>query len=109
MLISTTPNVEGRKIKEYRGVVFGEVINGIDFTKDFMASITNFTGGRSEEYEQEIIDARADALTEMSQRAEKIGANAIIGVKVDYEPMSIGERGTSMLMVTASGTAVVLE
>ena len=109
MLISTTPNVEGRKIKEYRGVVFGEVINGIDFTKDFMASITNLMGGRSEEYEQEIIDARADALTEMSQRAEKIGANAIIGVKVDYEPMSIGERGAGMLMVTASGTAVVLE
>ena len=66
-------------------------------------------GGRSEEYEQEIINARADALTEMSQRAEKIGANAIIGVKVDSEPMSIGERGTGMLMVTASGTAVVLE
>lgn len=109
MLISTTPNVEGRKIKEYRGVVFGEVINGIDFTKDFMASITNLMGGRSEEYEQEIIDARADALTEMSQRAEKIGANAIIGVKIDYEPMSIGEGGAGMLMVTASGTAVVLE
>ena len=109
MLISTTPNVEGRKIKEYRGVVFGEVINGIDFTKDFMTSITNFMGGRSEEYEQEIIDARADALTEMSQRAEKIGANAIIGVKVDYEPMNIGARGAGMLMVTASGTAVVLE
>lgn len=109
MLILTTPNVEGRKIKEYRGVVFGEVINGIDFTKDLMAKITNFTGGRSEEYEQEIIDARADALTEMSQRAEKIGANAIIGVKVDYEPMNIGERGSGMLMVTASGTAVVLE
>ena len=109
MLISTTPNVEGRKIKEYRGVVFGEVINGIDFTKDFMARITNVMGGRSEEYEQEIIDARADALTEMSQRAEKIGANAIICVKVDYEPMSIGERSAGMLMVTASGTAVVLE
>ena len=109
MLLSTTSNVEGRKIKEYRGVVFGEVVNGIDFTKDFMANITNFTGGRSEEYEQEIIDARADALTEMSQRAEKIGANAIIGVKVDYEPMSVGEDGVGMLMVTASGTAVVLE
>lgn len=108
MLISTTPNVEGRKIKEYRGVVFGEVVNGIDFTKDFFANITNFIGGRSEEYEQEAIDARADALTEMSERAKKIGANAVVGVKVDYEPLTLGERGC-MLMVTASGTAVVLE
>ncbi len=109
MLISTTPSIDGKTIKEYRGVVFGEVINGINFTKDFMANITNFIGGRSEEYEQEIVDARADALTEMSERAEKIGANAIVGVKVDYEPISIGERGASMIMVTASGTAVVLE
>lgn len=109
MLISTTPSIDGKTIKEYRGVVFGEVINGINFTKDFMANITNFIGGRSEEYEQEIVDTRADALTEMSERAEKIGANAIVGVKVDYEPISIGERGASMIMVTASGTAVVLE
>lgn len=109
MLLSTTPNIEGRNIKEYRGVVFGEIINGIDFTKDFMANITNFIGGRSEEYEQEIINARADALTEMGERAEKIGANAIVGIKVDYEPISISERGAGMLMVTASGTAVVLE
>ena len=109
MLLSTTPTIEGRNIKEYRGVVFGEVINGIDFTKDLIASITNFTGGRSEEYEQELIDARADALTEMSVRAEKVGANAIIGIKVDYEPMAIGERSAGMLMVVASGTAVVLE
>ncbi len=109
MLISTTPSIEGREIKEYCGVVFGEVINGIDFAKDFMASITNFIGGRSAAYEQEIIDARACALTEMIQRAERVGANAIVGVKVDYEPMSIGERGAGMLMVTASGTAVILE
>lgn len=109
MLLSTTPSIEGKTIKEYRGVVFGEVINGIDFTKDFIANITNFMGGRSEEYEQELIDARADALTEMSERAQKIGANAIIGIKIDYEPMSVGENGSGMIMVAASGTAVILE
>ncbi|MBR3055953.1 YbjQ family protein [Candidatus Saccharibacteria bacterium] len=109
MLLSTTTTIEGKKIAEYRGIVFGEVVNGIDFTKDIMASIINIAGGRSEEYEQEIIDARADAITEMSKRAEKIGANAIVGVKIDYEPISTGNSGASMLIVTASGTAVVLE
>lgn len=110
MLLSTTSNIDGKKIKEYRGVVFGEVVNGIDFIKDFTASITNMIGGRAEEYEQEIIDARADALTEMSTRAKKIGANAIIGVKVDYEPLVMGERNSGgMMMVIASGTAVVIE
>lgn len=106
MLISTTSSIEGRKIKEYRGVVFGEVINGVNFIRDFTAGITNVLGGRSTEYEEELIDTRADALNEMIKRAEKIGANAIIGTKVDYE--TIGENG-SMLMVVASGTAVVIE
>lgn len=106
MLISTTSSIEGKTIKEYRGVVFGEVINGVNFIRDFTAGITNVIGGRSTEYEEELIDTRAEALNEMIKRAEKIGANAIIGTKVDYE--TIGENG-SMLMVVASGTAVVIE
>jgi len=106
MIISTTSSLEGKSIKEYRGVVFGEVINGIDFMKDFAASITNFTGGRAEEYEQELVDSRADAISEMIERAKKVGANALVGVKVDVE--TIGENG-SMIMVVASGTAVVVE
>lgn len=105
MLISTTSTIEGKKIKEYKGVVFGEVINGVNFMRDFSASITNIMGGRSTAYEEELINTRADALNEMMQRAEKIGANAIIGVKVDYETMVQG----SMIAVIASGTAVVIE
>ena len=106
MLISTTSTIEGKKIKEYRGIVFGEVINGVDFIKDFTASITNVIGGRGATYEEELINTRADAIKEMMERAEKIGANAVIGVKIDYEPM--GE-SNYMLMVVASGTAVVIE
>ena len=80
-------------------------INGANFVKDFTANITNFIGGRADEYEQELINTRADAITEMIERAEKVGANAIIGVKIDYEPLG----GDSiMLMVVASGTAVVI-
>lgn len=106
MLMSTTSSLDGKVIKEYRGVVFGEVINGINFMRDFTASITNFIGGRATEYEEELINTRADAINEMIKRAEKIGANAIIGVKVDYE--TIGQSG-SMLGVIASGTAVIVE
>jgi len=106
MIISTTSSIEGKQIKEYRGVVFGEVINGVNFMRDFTANITNIIGGRATEYEKELIDTRAEAINEMMKRAEKIGANAIIGVKVDYE--AIGQSG-SMLMVIASGTAVVIE
>ncbi len=106
MLISTTSSIEGRAIKEYRGVVFGEVINGVNFMRDFTAGITNIIGGRATEYEEELINTRAEAINEMMKRAEKIGANAIIGVKFDYE--TIGQSG-SMLAVIASGTAVVIE
>lgn len=106
MLISTTSSIEGKTIKEYRGVVFGEVINGVNFMRDFTAGIANIIGGRSTEYEEELINTRADAINEMMKRAEKIGANAIIGVKIDYE--TIGSSG-SMLAVIASGTAVVTE
>ena len=105
MLISTTASIEGKNIKEYRGIVFGEVINGVNFMRDFTASITNVIGGRAAGYEEELINTRAEAISEMMKRAEKIGANAIIGTQIDYE--TIGENG-SMLMVVASGTAVVI-
>ena len=106
MLITTTSSIEGKVIKEYRGIVFGEVINGVNFIKDFTAGIANFIGGRAATYEEELIDTRADAINEMVKRAEKIGANAIIGVKIDYEPMG---NESSMLMVVASGTAVIIQ
>lgn len=106
MILTTTPTVEGRQIKEYKGVVFGEVVNGVNFLKDFGASIRNFVGGRSSSYESELIDARTKAMDEMASRARQLGANAVIGIDVDYEVL--GEGG-GMLMVTASGTAVVFE
>ncbi len=106
MIITTTNSFEGKIIKEYKGIVFGEVIAGIEFSKDFAASITNLVGGRAKEYEDELVDARASAIQEMIERAKKGSANAIVGVKVDIE--TIGRNG-SMIMVTASGTAVVIE
>jgi len=105
MIITTTPSVEGRKIREYRGIVFGEVVSGVNFLKDFAAGLTNFFGGRSGSYEGELIDARDQAIMEMIRRAEENGANAVVGVDVDYEVLGEG----NMLMVTASGTAVILE
>ena len=108
MLMSTTSTIEGKTIKEYRGIVFGDVINGINFAKDFVANITNYIGGRSVEYEEELVNSRADAIKEMMNRAERIGANGLIGVKIDVETINVGERGI-MLMVVASGTAVVIE
>ncbi len=108
MIISTTSTLEGKTIKEYRGIVFGEAISGINVMSDFTANITNFVGGRVEEYEEELVNARADAISEMSERAKKIGANALVGVKIDTETIGGGEHG-AMLMVVASGTAVVVE
>ena len=106
MIITTTPTVEGKKITSYKGIVFGEVVAGVDFIKDFAAGLTNFFGGRSGSYEGELIEAREGALKEMEKRAGLMGANAIVGVDVDYEVL--GQSG-NMLMVTASGTAVVVE
>jgi uncharacterized protein YbjQ (UPF0145 family) len=106
MLVTTTPGVEGRKISEYKGIVFGEVVSGVNFVKDFAAGLTNFFGGRSGSYEGELIEAREAALREMEKRAEALGANAVVGVDIDYEVL--GQSG-NMLMVTASGTAVVVE
>lgn len=105
MILTTTPTVEGRTIAEYRGLVFGEVIAGVNFVKDFMASIRNITGGRSRSYEQELIDARQQALHELERRAHDLGADAVVGVDIDYEMLG---KENGMMMVTASGTAVKL-
>lgn len=106
MIITTTPTVEGRLIKEYKGVVFGEVINGVNFLKDFGANIRNIIGGRSGTYEGELIEARTKAMDEMASRARQMGANAVVGIDIDYEVLGADN---GMLMVTASGTAVVLD
>lgn len=106
MIVTTTPSVEGYKIVEYKGLVFGEVINGVDFIKDIAAGLTNFFGGRSNSYEGELIDAREYAIKEMTQRAVEMGANAIVAVDIDYEVLG---QTNNMLMVTASGTAVIVE
>ncbi|MGI6605529.1 MAG: putative heavy metal-binding protein [Peptococcia bacterium] len=106
MIITTTPGIEGKRIIEYKGVVFGEVITGVNFLKDFAAGLTNFFGGRSGSYEGELIEARNKALEELAKRAEMIGGNAVVGVDIDYEVLG---QGGNMLMVTASGTAVVVQ
>lgn len=106
MIITTTPSVEGRKIVEYKGIVFGEVVAGVNFIKDFGASIRNIIGGRSSSYEGELIEARENAIHEMKERAHRLGADAVVGVDIDYEVL--GETN-GMLMVTASGTAVKLD
>ena len=105
MIVTTTPSVEGRRITEYKGVVFGEVIAGVNFVKDFVAGLSNFFGGRSGTYEEELINARQQALDEMEQRAAQLGADAVVGVDIDYEVLGADN---GMLMVTASGTAVRL-
>lgn len=105
MILTTTPNVEGYPVKNYLGLVCGEVISGVDFVKDFAAGITNFFGGRSGSYEKELIEAREQAINEMAQRAAQMGANAVVGIDIDYEVLG---QGGNMLMVTASGTAVLV-
>lgn len=105
MIITTTPTVEGRTIREYKGLVTGETIIGANFVKDFFASIRDVVGGRSSSYEQVLSEARDTSMNEMMQRAQQMGANAIVGIDIDYE--TIGANG-SMLMVAVSGTAVVL-
>jgi uncharacterized protein YbjQ (UPF0145 family) len=105
MIFTTTPNIEGRTILEYKGVVFGEVIAGVNFIKDFGASIRNVIGGRSGSYESELITARNQALKELEERALRLGANAVVGIDIDYEVLGANN---GMLMVSASGTAVVV-
>ena len=106
MITTTTPSIEGRRIIEYKGIVFGEIVSGVDFVKDIAASFSNFFGGRSGSYEEELINARRNAIAEMEQRAAHVGANAIVGVDIDYEVLGANN---GMLMVTASGTAVYVE
>ena len=105
MILSTTPTIEGHSIVEYKGVVFGEVVSGVNFIRDFAASIRNFVGGRSGSYEDELIKARSKAMEEMASRASQLGANAVVGIDIDYEVLGADN---GMLMVTASGTAVRL-
>ena len=104
MIVTTTPSVEGYKVAGYYGIVFGEVITGINFLRDFGAGIRNIVGGRSQGFEEELQQARTEALAELEQRAAALGAHAVIGVDVDYEVLGQG----NMLMVSASGTAVTL-
>ena len=106
MLITTTPSFEGKRIVEYKGIVFGEVVSGVNFIKDFMGGLRDIVGGRSGTYENELADARDKAVEEMLNRAKKMGANAVVGVDVDYEVL--GEKN-GMLRVSVSGTAVVVE
>ncbi len=106
MIITTTPSVEGRRIVEYKGIVFGEVVSGVNFIKDFAAGLSNFFGGRSGSYEEELLQARKEALEELKRRAQALGANAVVGVDVDYEVLGADN---GMLMVSVSGTAVVCE
>lgn len=105
MLLSTTQTIEGRPVREYLGVVTGEVIVGANVFKDFLAGVRDFFGGRSCSYEGVLRKAKDNALAEMTQRAEALGANAVVGIDLDYE--TVGESG-SMLMVSCSGTAVIL-
>ena len=106
MITTTTPAVEGKRIIEYKEIVFREVVSGVNFVRDIAASFSNFLGGRSGSYEEELVNARQSALREMEQRAYAMGANAIVGVDIDYEVLGADN---GMLMVTASGTAVVVQ
>ncbi len=103
MILTTTPNIEGKQIVEYYGIVFGEVIAGVNVVKDLVAGLSNIFGGRSATYEGELIQARENALREMENHAMNLGANAVVGIDIDYEVLGADN---GMLMVTASGTAV---
>lgn len=106
MIVVTTPNLEGKKTTKYFGIVSGEAILGANVFKDFFAGIRDIVGGRSAAYEKELRQAKEIAIEEMVDQARRLGANAIVSVDLDYE--TIGQTGT-MLMVSASGTAVFIE
>ncbi|OWY06590.1 heavy metal-binding domain-containing protein [Thioclava sp. IC9] len=103
MIVTTTPTIEGRPIATYHGIVVGEAIMGANVVRDIFAQVTDIIGGRSGAYESKLQDARATALGELEDRARDLGANAVVGVDLDYEVV-----GQSMLMVSASGTAVTV-
>lgn len=105
MIISTTGSIDGKPVREYKGIVFGETIIGANIFKDFLAGIRDIIGGRSGAYEKVMMEARETSLREMQERAAQMGANAIIGIKVDYETLGAGN---GMMMVVSSGTAVVI-
>lgn len=105
MIITTTPTLEGKTIVEYLGLVSGEAILGANIFRDFLAGIRDIVGGRSAAYEEELRKAKEIALTEMADQARTLGANAVVGVDLDYETIQLGSGG-AMLMVSASGTAV---
>ncbi len=105
MILSTTPNIEGRKIVRYYGIVSGEAIMGANLFKDLFAGITDIVGGRSGVYERELKEAKSIAINEMIEDAKLVGANAVLSVDLDYETIGKG----TMLMVSVSGTAVQLE
>lgn len=105
MIITTTPSVEGKRIVAYKGVIAGEAILGANMFKDMFAGIRDLVGGRSGTYERELQRAREIALEELKMKAHDLGANAVVGVDLDYEVLG---QGNGMLMVSASGTAVVV-
>ncbi|MBF1068507.1 MAG: YbjQ family protein [Prevotellaceae bacterium] len=105
MLLTTTRSIEGHPIREYRGIISAETIIGANFVKDFFARITDVFGGRSGSYERVLREGKEAALAELTKEAQRLGANAVVGLKLDYE--AVGASG-SMLMVVASGTAVVI-
>ncbi len=105
MILTTTPSIEGKTIREYRGIVTGEAILGANIFRDLMATVRDIVGGRSAAYEKELGEARRVAFEELQAEAQRIGANAVVGIDLDYEV--VGQNG-SMLMVSVSGTAVVV-
>ena len=108
MIVSTTPTIEGKRIAQYLGLVSGEAILGANIFKDLLAGIRDIVGGRSGAYEEELRKAKQIAIDEMVEQARVLGANAVVGVDLDYEAIGISSGG-NMLMVSASGTAVVVE
>ncbi|MBO4999874.1 MAG: heavy metal-binding domain-containing protein [Bacteroides sp.] len=106
MLTTTTPNIEGKRITKYYGIVSGETIIGANVFRDLFASIRDIVGGRSSSYEEVLREAKNTALREMEEQAMRLGANAVIGVDLDFETVG---GNSSMLMVTASGTAVFVQ
>jgi len=108
MLVVTTPGLDGRRVTRYLGLVSGDAILGANIFRDLFAGIRDIVGGRSAAYERELREAKRIALEEMQQEAAELGANAVVGVDLDYETITMGSGG-GMLMVSASGTAVVVE
>ncbi|MEJ3621232.1 MULTISPECIES: heavy metal-binding domain-containing protein [Brachymonas] len=106
MIVTTTPSIEGKRITRYCGVVAGEAILGANVFKDLFAGLRDIVGGRSGMYERELQKARDIAMLELQQNAQALGANAVVGIDLDYEVLG---QGNGMLMVSASGTAVVVE